>query len=233
MLLLYYILCIKFFVIYSYEIIDISPYEVKTVQFNISKSYYIFKYNHMTLEKSGNSYFSVRSFGINNNVEYQFYVYLEEKDINETNGTFINYDKYGSAKDYYIFSNCNNHEYYLVIKSQIYNQDTFYFFSTDSPYEIDDFFSISYLLTENINRQSYVFLISSNFYEYIKFGLTNYEYSGKSLTLVTNKEDNNEILYEKDSYFYTDYFELDQKKHIILIFLYSILICLTQSTSYI
>ena len=209
MLLLYYILCIKFSILYSYEIIDISPYERKTVYFRKLKSYYIFKYKHMTLEESGNSYFSIRSVE-KSNLEYQFFVYLKEKDINEINGTFIDYDKYGNAKDYYIFSDCINHEYYIVVKSESYKENTFYFFSTDSPYEIKDIFSNYYLLSQNIDRQSYVFSISNNIYKYIKFGLTNYGNYGKSLTKVTNKEDNNETLYETDNYIYTDYFELTE-----------------------
>ena len=210
MSILFYIIYIQLLLSYSYDIINILPYEHKSVQFNSIKTYNIFKYRHITLDNFENSSFSVRAIEKNKNQEYQFYAYLEEKDINETNGNFINYDKYGSAKDYFIFSNCTNHEYYIVIKYNTYLEDTFYFFSTDSPYEIKDYFYQDYSLFENVNLQSYIFDISSKNYKYIKFGLTNYGNSGKSLTQITNKEDNNETLYEKDSYNYSDYFELNE-----------------------
>ena len=55
-----------------------------------------------------------------------------------------------------------------------------------------------------------IFSISSKYDKYIKFGLINYGNSGKSLTQITNKENNNETFYEKDSYNYIDYFELNE-----------------------
>ena len=72
------------------------------------------------------------------------------------------------------------------------------------------FFYQDYSLVETIDRQSYIFSISSKYTKYIKFGLTNYGNSGKSLTQITNKNDNRELLYEKDNYIYTDYFELNE-----------------------
>ena len=204
MLLFYFIICLNIFVLNSYDIIEITPYEYKEVQFSRLKPYYIFKYRHKTSENIENSYFSVRSIEKSNILNYQLYVYLEEKDINEKNGTFIDYDKYGNATDYFIFSECINHEYYVVIKCGSFKKDTFYFFSTDSPYEIKNIFYQDYSLIKTINRQSYIFSISSNYSKYIRFGLTNYGNSGKSLTQVINKNNNTEIIYEKDSYIYTD-----------------------------
>ena len=210
MSILFYIIYIQLLLSYSYDIINILPYEHKFVQFNSIKTYNIFKYRHIILDNSKNSSFSIRSMEKNKIQDYQFFVYLEEKDINETNGNFINYDKYGSAKDYFIFSNCTNHEYYIVIKYNFYTEDTFYFFSTDSPYEIKDNFNQDYFLFENVNLQNYIFSISSKNDKYIKFGLTNYGNSGKSLTQIANKEENNVKLYEKESYNYVDYFELNE-----------------------
>ena len=209
MSLLYYILSLRLLISYSYYIINILPYEQKEVEFNILNTYNIFKYKHKTLNNFGNSSFSVRSIGKNDDIEYQFYVYLEEKDINEINGNFINYDKYGNSTDYFIFSECINHDYYIVIKYSHNIKETFYFYSTDTPYEIKNYFYQDYSLFENVNIQSYIFSIS-NYSKYIKFGLTNYGNSGKSLTQITDKEDNNTIIYEKDSYYFTDSIKLNE-----------------------
>ena len=209
MSLLYYILSLRLLISYSYYIINILPYEQKEVEFNILNTYNIFKYKHKAINNFGNSSFSVRSIGKNDDIEYQFYVYLEEKDINEINGDFINYDKYGNSTDYFIFSECINHDYYIVIKYSHNIKETFYFYSTDTPYEIKNYFYQDYSLFENVNIQSYIFSIS-NYSKYIKFGLTNYGNSGKSFTQITDKEDNNTIIYEKDSYYFTDSIKLNE-----------------------
>ena len=116
MFLLFYILYIKIYLLYSYEYIDISPYEHKSVQFTKETPHNIFKYSLESMNNIENYYLSVRSTENTDNQKYYLYLYKSEKDIIETDGQFSNYDKNGIATNSYTFKDCNSKVYYMVIR---------------------------------------------------------------------------------------------------------------------
>ena len=210
MFLLFYILYIKILLLYSYEYIDISPYEHKSVQFSKETPYNIFKYSLESLNNIENYYLSVRSTENTDNQKYYLYLYKNEKDITEKDGRFSNYDKNGTATNSYTFKDCNAKVYYMVIR--YYNsdeiKDTFYFYSTDIPYEIKNVFYQDYILDDQI-RKSYIFSFS-NYDKYVQFGLTLFEGTyGKSLTTITNK-DTNKVELSKTECTFAESFKLSK-----------------------
>ena len=116
MLFLQYIIFLKIIISYCYDIINISPYEYKTVKFSPKKPYYIFKYNHIITSNVNISFYTIRSIKDQNKNAYKFYSYRDIKNITQENGQFINYYKSGSSKDYIIFIKNPSHEYYIVIQ---------------------------------------------------------------------------------------------------------------------
>ena len=148
----HYILYIKLLLLYSCEFIDISPYEHKSVLFSKNNRYHIFKYSLIPYKNISNYYISIRSIQSNNNQKYQFYAYLYKENITNDSEQFSNYYKYGEANNYYTFEDCISHDYYIVINSNTTSEikDTFYFFSTDSPYEIKkNIFYQDYIIINN------------------------------------------------------------------------------------
>ena len=211
MSLLYYILYIKFLVIYSYEFLNISPYEKISVQFTLQKPYNIFKYSLMTVAKNDSAYLAISSIENTNKEEYDIYLYLDKEKITEKNGIFTNYYAHKQAINYALFDNCINHDYYVVIKNNEANEikDTFSFFSTDYPYVVNKFFSQEYLSINN-RRQSYIFTIFSNLSKYIKIGLTNNGYGINSIIYKT-KDNNNPTIYELDTdIYFSNTFKLNE-----------------------
>ena len=204
---LYYLAFLKFFISYCFELINISPYEFKIVKFSPQKTYQIFKYNHIIFPKVNASKLSVRAIGKTKHKEYKFYLYSEVKNITQENGEFINSREKGFSNDYIIFLNIQSNEYYIVIQyTDNYDlEETFYFFSCDSIYEVKNSFYNDYLLLENANHQNYIFSISPNHKRYVKFGANSWAngrgYGGESLLTVTD-EDSNITIYriEKDDY---------------------------------
>jgi len=214
MLFLYCILFIEIILLYSHEITNISPYEHKTVRFTTQKPYNIFKYSLKTINNIEKSYLSIRSIDKNVNQDYLFYVYLDKENITEINGEFSNYEKYGKSNNNYTFKDCINHDYYIVIKySASYDKtDTFYFYSTDSPYEIKNVFYQDYLVPDynDDKAKNYIFSFSSNYTKYIHFGLANYyNYyeNRKSLTIIQKDKDNT-VLYKSIDNKYASSFSL-------------------------
>jgi hypothetical protein len=180
---------------YCYDIINIAPYEYKTVKFTPKNNYYIFKYNHIIFSNVSSSFYTIRGIKKNNNKDYNFYSYTDEKNITQTNGKFINYEKSGNAKSYIVFINNPSHEYYIVIQ---YNdsgdlEETFCIFSSDSLYEVKNMFSTDYYIYESTVTQNYIFSISSNQKEYVKFGISKWGVTSECSLQVADNEYNNTI----------------------------------------
>jgi len=211
MLFLHLIISVKIISSFCYDIINISPYEHKTVKFSLKKTYYIFKYNHIIFSNVNASFISIRGIKYNGNNEYKFYLYTDPKNITQKNGEFINYKYSGSAKRYAIYRNMPSHEYYIVIQyADNYElEETFYLFSSDSLYDVKHAFYSDYYVLDGANIQNYIFSISSNQAKYVKFGIIKRYNTGKSTLTITDKDYNNTI-YRKDSDDFEDVVALEE-----------------------
>jgi len=211
MMLLYLIIFLKIIISFCYDIINISPYEYKTVKFSPKKTYYIFKYNHIIFSNANTSCFSVRGIKNKNYGEYKFYSYTDVKNITQKNGEFINYEHKGSAKSYIIFINMPSHEHYIVIHyvDNYELEETFYIFSSDSLYDVKNVFYNDYSVIKGADIQNYIFSISSNQIKYVKFGIIKRYNTGKSTLTITDKDYNNTI-YRKDDDDFEDVVALEE-----------------------
>lgn len=200
------------------DIINISPNELKTVKFTPLKTYYIFKYNHIIYSNTNTSHYTVRAIQNKNIYDYKFYSYTNAKNITQKNGQFINSFKNDSLKTSLIFINNPSQEYYIVIQYKInYNyyyelEETFYFFSSDSLYEVKNTFFDHYYLVEKANYQNYIFSIYTNHMKYVKFGLIKKGSVGKSSLTIMNDNSNhiNNTIYRIDKDYFEDIIELEE-----------------------
>ena len=211
MLFLHYIIFLKIIISYCYDIINISPYELKNVKFTPQKKYYIFKYNHTIFSNANSSHFTMRSIKTQNYKEYKFYSYTDVKNITQKNGEFIDFDTKGSATSSLIFTNMPSHEYYIVVQyaDSFEVEETFYLFSSDSLYEVKNVFYNDYYVLKGANIQNYIFSISSNQIKYVKFGLIKRGNTGQSSLTITDKDYNNTI-YKIDKDDFEDIITLEE-----------------------
>ena len=192
MLSLLYIIFLNVIISYCYDIINLSHYERKTVKFSPKNTFYVFKYAHIIVPNVNGAYLTINNVINKNTNEYKFYLYNDVKNITQKNGEFINYYKKGLSKSSFIYKDNPSHEYYLVVQYADNNEleETFYIFSSDSPYEVKSIFYEEYYISEENNIQNYIFSVSSNHKKYVKFGLINQGNSGDSSLTVIDMDSN-------------------------------------------
>ena len=204
---------------YEYEIIEMSSYERKTVQYTDKRTFFIFKYNHTftRLDNSTTSHLTIRVFPAN--TYFYFYIYKEEKDIQEENGNFKNY--INDAKYTKITTGHMNigvtysHVFYIAIKYtyisyQPYAFDaTFGFYSSNSLTEVKKVFYHDYLYSQTLN---YSFFISENHSKYVRIGSKGWTSSSTTYLEVLECDSNNtkNVTFKKQSTYFEDFIKLKQ-----------------------
>lgn len=222
MSVLLYIVCLNILLLHCFEsdefdIIDIAPYEHKSVEFTSQNIFIIFRYNLISLDPTQKSHLTLRSVENANSYQYsyQFCLYTNISYIQRIDDQFYNCSDSAEGTYSSITFTLNNGEYYLGIqydKSDI--EDTFYFFSTDFPYEINNTFMQDYYISYGFRSLTYIFSISSNLSKYIKFGSKNYDsgdyYSNNNVLSIITYKDGNNTLYRRQNANYVDYFKLNE-----------------------
>ena len=116
-----YILLALIYLCSAYEVIPISDYETKYINFNSIQNYYIFKYNYIKIRKFGRASFVLE---ISGNEIFFYYIYksLNQIQIDE-NDHFRNYLDYGNFTYQQIYNGSNfikndTEEYYIIIEQR-------------------------------------------------------------------------------------------------------------------
>ena len=184
----------------SFDIIPLSNFGSKTVNFTKKEDFHVFSYNN---EGKLNSEVTFVHNFYDYNYPLYIYIYKNKSKIAKRDGGFIDYDYYNIASTSSYFSiitnNITNGLFYLVVYDY-YSRNFDFNLSVRSseapPYTIPN----KYFYCEfprDSNKLTYVFQISSKNYKYINYGFKSDEYGRTEITVYQN----NNLVYHSASKF--------------------------------
>ena len=188
MTLISYIFFILFISCISFDVIQISNFEQKSIKISKGK-YYVFSYKN---EGGINSDLSIILDEIGSGSHSIFvYIYLDKSLITQEGDRFINY--YKSLDGHYRFYNLITDEklsgtFYIVISEQYAYATENYFIirvheSGAPPFIISNNIFFDYFKMSSSNNLTYIFQMQVNNHKYLQYDIQDFSYLGSSITI--------------------------------------------------